>query len=187
MIIMLTDKQQFFLDLIINYYKETHILPNINTLKKISNYKSYNSIHKYLEVLENKNYLKYDISKKEISYLKGTINKNKIFKIPFINENKYFNIDGSILNNKEDYYIYKIPNNNLKSFGINKNNLVIVEKNKIDIENKLVLIKQKNTYNLYKCEKKDEFIRLINDIKYFNLGTTNTIVGKVVIIIKSPI
>ena len=184
---MLTDKQQFFYELIINYYKENHEFPNINILKKITNYKSYNSIYKYLNVLEKNKYLKYDHNKKEITYLKGTINKNQLLLIPYINKNKYFQIDRCILNNKNDYYIYKVPNNNLNNLGIYKNNLVIIEKNKIDIDNKIILLKQKSYYTLYKCQKKDEFIRLTNMQKSFNIVTTKEIIGHVVVIINNSI
>ena len=184
---MLTKKQNHFYEIIINYYKKNHTLPNINTIKKITNYKSYNSLHKYLNILEKNNYLKYNHEKKEISYLKGMINNNHILKIPYIDQEKYFQIEDSLLKKDEDYYIFKVADNNLNNLGINKNNLVIIEKSKIYANNDIVLIKQKNKYHLYKCQKKDEFIRLINDIKSINIITTNILIGKVVLIIKSSI
>ena len=184
---MLTDKQLFFFQLLKDYYENNNIFPNLKTIKKISKYKSYNSIYKYIKVLEDNNYLKYDYDKKEIIHLKGCIVKNTILQIPYINKDKYFKIDNSILNEKENYYIYKVLNNDLKKEGIIKNDLVIIDRNKTYINNKIILFKENNNYNLYKCVKKDEIIRLKNNQKIINLITTNNIIGKVVLLIRNTI
>ena len=184
---MLTDKQLFFYQLIEDYYKKYNILPNLNILKKISHYKSYNTIYKYIAILEKNNYLKYNYSKKEITYFKGCTDNNQVYKIPYIDQDKYFQIDSNILTKNKDYFVYKVINNNLQHMGIKKNDIVIIEKNKINIYNKYVLINYKNKYSLFKCEKKDEFTRLLNDIKSINIGTTNNIIGFVVLLIRSSI
>ena len=45
---MLTEKQEMFFNLILNFYKKNKQMPTIHDLMKISNFKSYASIYKYL-------------------------------------------------------------------------------------------------------------------------------------------
>ena len=182
---MLTDKQIFFFQIIEEYYKKYNVLPNLNTIKKITNYKSYNSIYKYLSILEKNNLLKYDSNKKEIIYLKVSNQNNNIMKIPYLDQNNYYYIESNILNNNKNYYIYKIKDNDLKKNGIIKNDLVIIEKNNKKVDNKLVLIKYNDSYKLFKCEKKDDFIRLINDKKAIDYITNKDIIGFVIELIRS--
>ena len=62
---MLTKKQELFFKLIVNCYYEEKKYPNLKTLKQKSNYKSYNTIYKYINQLEKKGYKKIN-SQKEI-------------------------------------------------------------------------------------------------------------------------
>ena len=45
---MLTEKQEVFFKLISDLYKTKKEIPTIGLIKKNSNYKSYNTIYKYL-------------------------------------------------------------------------------------------------------------------------------------------
>ena len=44
---MLTEKQEEFFQIIVRYYQDKFLYPSLNDLKKLTNYKSYNTIYKY--------------------------------------------------------------------------------------------------------------------------------------------
>ena len=182
---MLTKKQEQFFQLIKNYYKTNNILPNLNTIKKISNYKSYNTIYKYLKILESINYLKYDKDKKEITYLMGC--SNKIHTIPFINKKEFIKIEINKLDNFSNYVAFQIDDNNLKKLGIIKGDIVITQKNNTYLNNKFVLVNIKNKYKVFKYQKKDGFTHLINDKDIIPIINNNNIIGKVVLLIRDCI
>ena len=48
---MLTRKQEEFYNLLIKYYEDNLIYPSLLDIKNMTNYKSYNSIYKYLKIL----------------------------------------------------------------------------------------------------------------------------------------
>ena len=179
---MLTTKQRNFFQLIEEYYKETKTLPNLNILKKLTNYKSYNTIHKYLDKLEDYNYLKYDKERKEIIYLKGY--ENNLHTIPFINKTEFIKININNSNPLNNYVALKINNNNLKNMGINRNDILIIEKSKTYLNNKFVLVNIKNKYKVFKYQKKDGFTHLINDKNIIPLINNNPIIGKVILLIR---
>ena len=54
---MLTRKQEEFYNLLIKYYEDNLIYPSLLDIKNMTNYKSYNSIYKYLKILESKHFL----------------------------------------------------------------------------------------------------------------------------------
>ncbi len=181
---MLTDKQEFFFKLIESYYKETNILPNLNTLKKISNYKSYNTIYKYLSQLESKKYLTFDPLKREVIYLKGSCEKNNIYKIPFINKEEYIHVENRKLNPSMNYVAFKVSDNSLKSNGIIYQDILIIEKNTKYLNNKFILININEEYKVFQYRKKDGFIHLLNDRKVYPIIGLNNIIGKVILLIR---
>ena len=78
---MLTKKQEEFFQIIVRYYQDKFLYPSLNDLKKLTNYKSYNTIYKYLNILETKGYIIYNKEEKKISYIKYSFYNNKILKI----------------------------------------------------------------------------------------------------------
>ncbi|MBR3661184.1 MAG: hypothetical protein IKN63_04745 [Bacilli bacterium] len=172
----ITDKQQTFLNLIINFYKVNKIFPTIKDLKDLTSFKSYNTIYKYLDALERKNYIIYDKLRKQITYINQTIKTNDIIKIPFINQDNYFNFK----NIDKDSFILEIHDNNLKSYGIYLNDQVVVKKELTHIKNKFVVIKNESVYKIYRYEKKGCFHYLVNDKEELIFENTNIIIGKVI-------
>ena len=172
----ITEKQQNFLNLILNFYEVNKILPTIRDLKDITKYKSYNTIYKYLKSLESKNMIIYDNTRKQITYINKTIKRNDVIQIPFISQTNYFNLK----NIDADCFILTIRDNNLKSFGIYLDDQVVIKKELTHLKNKFVMIKDDFGYKIYKYEKKGTFHYLINDKEELIFENTNIILGKVV-------
>jgi len=176
----LTNKQKLFLNLIINYYKINNIFPTINDLKEITNYKSYNTIYKYLNSLEKKNYIKYDSKRNQILFVNKTINQNNSIYIPFINKDDYLNI-----NNSNDYKSIKVNDNYLSKYGIYKDDILIISSDLTYLNNKFVVIKDNYSYKIYKYIKKDKFHYLINNKENLIFENKNIIVYKVISLIRN--
>ena len=182
---MLTNKQQIFFNLLVNCYQELHEFPSIGFIKKRSSYKSYNTIYKYLSILEQKGYIIYNQETKKITYIKTNIIKDAYSLIPYFDETKYFYLDISKLNPHKKYFVVPVTNNDLKSLNILKNDLAIIEKTTNYLQNKVVFIKKKNINYFYKVQKKEELYQLSNDKEIFFQTNLNSIIGKVVLIIHS--
>ena len=182
---MLTEKQNIFFKNIINYYNNTNELPTISDLIKINNYKSYNTIYKYLNQLENKNYIIYDKNHKRIIYIKDILDNESFFKVPFINEKRFINIDKNLLKSKEEYLAFQIHDNKLNSNNIENKDILIIQKGKKNINNKLVLVFKNSKYNIYKYQNQNTYLKLFNDKEELFLESSNHIIGKVVLIIRN--
>ncbi len=180
---MLTEKQQEFLDFIIKTYKEQKEIPTIGLLKKKSHYKSYNTIYKYLNILSQKEIIKYNQETKKITYINASIEDDIFLNIPIINEKKYLQIKNTYLDNKE-YYAYQVHDNRLKSFNILSKDILIIEKSQKNFLNKLVLVSIDDKYLVLKYLKKDGYIHLLNDKESYVLADDSNILGKVISLIR---
>ena len=183
----LTTKQKLFFNMLIKYLNKNNQFPCLKEIKNITNYKSYNTIYKYINILENKGYLIYDKNKKEITYLKHNFLNDNLYIIPFINENKYIKVNNNNLSTNNNYIALEINNNNLKSYGILNKDILIVEKNTSYLNNKFILIYKDYKYQVFKYIKKDGFHQLLNDKNTILLENTNCIIGKVVSLIRNRI
>jgi len=177
---MLTEKQQLFFDFIVNCYQKTKETLTIGVLKKSSNYKSYNTIRKYLNQLEDKGYIKFDDNKKKIIYIKKYLENNSILNIPIINEDKFLTIINDLIDIKKEYLAFKVHNNKLNNYFIKNGDVLVIEKNSSKLNNKLVLVLINDKYYILKYIKKDGFIHLVNDKESFILESFDSIIGKVV-------
>ncbi|MBQ8472723.1 MAG: hypothetical protein IJ501_04405 [Bacilli bacterium] len=180
---MLTKKQQIFLDFIITCYKMTQELPTIGFLKKNSNYKSYNTIYKYLEQLEKKEYIKLDEKRIKVIYIKGCLENNQFLSIPIINDNRFVTISNDKFKSDREYIAFRLTNNKLNSYLLKPNDILIFEKNEKKLNNKFVLVLKNNKYQIFKYIKKDGFIHLKNDINLIILSH-EVIIGKCVYMIR---
>ena len=176
---ILTNKQEYILNLIIDYYQKWNEYPTANILKGLYKCKSYNTIYKHLITLEKKNYLILDKNKKHIINLISIIDNKKKFKIPFINIFDTLDIE----KNKNQYITYLVKNNKLNNFNINYHDILIIKKDKTYLNNKIVLIKKNNNYYIYKLIKNNNYY-LINDKETIFINNLNNIIGKVIYIIK---
>ena len=102
---MLTKKQELFFKLIVNCYYEEKKYPNLKTLKQKSNYKSYNTIYKYINQLEKKGYIKIN-SQKEIIYIKESLFNDPFLNIPIINEKQTIMLSNSFFKKATDEACY---------------------------------------------------------------------------------
>ena len=100
---MLTRKQEEFYNLLIKYYEDNLIYPSLLDIKNMTNYKSYNSIYKYLKILELKHFLEYNKSSKRITYLLKI--NSKTTRVYFLDEDNYIEITN--LDNKIIFFSYK--------------------------------------------------------------------------------
>lgn len=176
---MLTKKQELFFNLIVEVYKKNKEVLTIGILKKNSNYKSYNSIRKYLKILEEKKYIKLD-DKGRIIYIKKYLEDSLVLNIPIINESYFFTSTTNLLESSKEYAAFKLHDNKLNSFFLKKGDVLIIEKSLTNLNNKFVLVFIKNKYYILKYIKKDGFIHLINDKDFFVLEKSESIIGKVV-------
>lgn len=182
---MLSKKQEDFFNLMVNCYKETKEFPSIGMLKKRSHYKSYNSIYKYMEQLEKKDYIKFDKERKQILYMKDCLENNSVLNIPVINEKRFLTFPSYLLKENKDYIAFKLHNNKLNSYCLKNGDVLIIEKTIHNLNNKLVLACIENKYYILKYIKKDGFIHLINDKDFFVLTSFETIIGIVVSMVRS--
>ena len=176
---MLTKKQQAFWNLILSSIKELKAIPTIGYLKNKSNYKSYNTIYKYLEQLEKKGYLKVSKKKRKIIEVKSNVVTNLFQTVPILNSQKSLVIWPFYLKNK-DCLGYRVSNNNLRSFGIFRNDILIIDKASLNLSNCFVVLLENKTYNTYKCYKRNDFLQLINDKKTVTLIDKSKLIGKVI-------
>ena len=178
---MLTKKQEEFYNLLIKYYEDNLVYPSLLDIKNITNYKSYNSIYKYLKILELKQILEYNKSSKRITYLKKI--NSKITRVYFLDENNYIELTN--LDNKKEYIAIHAHNNRLTNYCIKNKDILIIEKTLVNIDNKLVLVYLDNKYKVLKYEKKDSFIYLSNDNNSYILTNFDDIIGKVKMVIRN--
>lgn len=181
---MLTKKQKEFFKLIIKCYQMEKEFPTIGILKKNCTYKSYNTIYKYLIQLEKKDFIKLDNKRKKIIYIKEYLESSPILNIPVINDNRYIEVSNKILKSNQEYLAFKLPNNRLNSYLFKCGDILIIEKNLNNLNNKFVLCLINDKYYILKYIKKDGFIHLLNDKEFFILTNTTTLIGKVVSLIR---
>ena len=170
-------KEEEILGVIVNYYKKNYTMPSIRFLQKTFNYKSVNSISRYLKSLEKKNYLIRNNHNKQVinHYL---LANNNIKTIKIINQdNKYISI---ILDKYQNYLAYKISNNFFNNIGILKNDILIINiKSKLE-KNDLGLFIIDEKYRVMKYNYKDGFY-ILKDSQELIL-THVKIIGKVIMI-----
>ena len=184
---MLTNKQQIFLNIIIEYFNKYNYFPTLLEIKEIGLYKSYNSIYQYLNILNNKNIIEYDKNKKRITYLNKSYLKDNFIIIPFIDNKESISIDKNLLDLNKEYIAFQIKNNYLKSYNIQTNDILIIEKNLNYLNNKFILINYENKLCIYKYIKKDSFINLLNDKEILTIENNLKIIGKVSLLIRKNI
>lgn len=182
---MLTEKQLIFFNLIKKYYTDNLVFPSIGDLLKNSNYKSYNTIRKYLNKLELKEYIKLNKERNKIIYIKDCLIHDEMIKVPFISLDKYINISKDLLPKNNNYVAYKLNRNMMQSYFLQKGDILIIDKSNTYLNNKIVLVNIDNCLKVLKYIKKDGFIHLINDKKTYFLIHEKDIIGKVVLVIRN--
>ncbi|MBQ8891744.1 MAG: hypothetical protein IJ068_02645 [Bacilli bacterium] len=176
----ITTKQKEFFNIIVNLYNTNGMYPTINDLKKVTNYKSYNTIYKYLSILEKKNCIKYDKNRHQITFINQVLKKSNKILIPTFNNSNYFDIE-----NANDIKTIKVADNNLNSFGIYKEDNLILSNKLNYLNNNFVVMERFKKYKIYKCLKKDNFYYLINDKEEFVIENKKLIAYKVVALIRN--
>lgn len=173
----MNEKEEKILEEIINYYKENKVMPTRRYLQKVFNFKSVNSITKYIKSLEEQNYLIRNKDNKII--LNKYTNENTNLKtITIINmNNKHINL---ILDKNTKYVAYKIHNNYFNNIGILRNDILVIEINKRLKPNDLGLFIIDKEYRIMRYNYKDGFY-LLSDKEDILLNKVN-IIGKVIMI-----
>ena len=184
---MTTEKQNDFINIIINYYNNNKQFPNITEIKKIGLYKSYNSIYQYINKLETLNIIYYDKHTKQVKYIKDNYLDDNFLIIPFLNSKDTIKIDKNKYDDKDKYIAFKITKNNLSNYNILKEDILIISKNINFLNNKFVLTYIDKKYNIYKYIKKDGFEYLLTNKKIIPIGNNSCIIGKVISLIRNNI
>ena len=171
-------KEEIILNEIIKYYKKNMAMPSIRYLQYFFNYKSTNTIFKYLKSLETKGYLQRN-SKNKVIINDCSLYKNKNLKqIRVINrKDNYVHI---FLKKKNNYIAYQVNNNNLDCLGLMKNDIIIVQLNSKMHNNDIGLFIIDNKYQIKKYNYHDGFYILSSENEII-LNKVN-LVGKVIII-----
>ena len=181
---MLTKKQQSFFNLIIKYYKENKTFPTITNLKETGNFKSYNSVYKYLNILEEKGLIKKDKYSTKVTYIFSNIDNESVLIIPVVNDNTFYKIPKEYYSKNLDYLAYKVHDSKLKKENIERNDLLIIEKYTKKLNNKLVLVLKNNNYYIYKYNKHNNYIFLSNDKEQIIIDDNIKIIGRVITLIR---
>lgn len=180
----MNEKEQDILDKIINFYRKNNYMPTIRDILHETNYKSTNTIYKYIKKLVDMDFLIKDKTNGKI-YLNGTYNfdtNNCIKKINIINTKETLTIETKI--NKQ-YIGFQIKNNYFENINIQRNDYLIIEKTEKLKNNDLGLFIINKKYRIMKYEYYDGFYFLTDN-------TTETlyrvkIIGKVVSIYRKRI
>lgn len=178
---MLTRKQEEFYNLLIKYYENNLVYPSLLDIKNMTNYKSYNSIYKYLKILELKHFLEYNKSSKRITYLQKI--NSKTTRVYFLDEDNYIELTN--LDNNKEYVAIHAHNNRLTNYCIKNKDILIIEKTLVNIDNKLVLVYISGKYRVLKYEKKDSYCYLSDNYSNYFLPSFNCIIGKVKMVIRN--
>ena len=168
------------LEEIINYVKDNQSMPSMRYLQNKLNYKSVNSVFRYIKLLEENNYLKRNHEGKIIINKYSEYYYNGLKTITIINrKNKYI----SLLLNKNDYYLaYQINHNYFNNIGIFNNDILIIKKNRKLNNNDLGLFIIDNKYRILKYTYKDGFY-ILSDNEELLLNKVK-ILGKVIMVEK---
>jgi len=174
----MNEKEERVLKEIIVYIKNNNIMPTRRYLQKKLNYKSINSITRYINSLEKQNYLvrnedgKLTLSKYYLNY------QNNFKSINIINEkNTVINL---IMDKKKKYLAYKINNNYFNDAGIIKKDVLIIEEKSELKTNDIGLFIIDKKYRIMKYDYKDGFY-VLRDNEEILLNRVK-ILGKVIMV-----
>ena len=101
----------------------------------------------------------------------------------FINENDYVYLYN--LKKNTNYIAFRTHNNRLNNECIKCLDILIIEKDLNNLENKLVLVLINDKYRILKYQKKDSFIYLLDDYQTYFLTSFDSIIGKVCQVIRN--
>ena len=174
----MNQKEEEILKEIVSYYNKNKVMPTFRYLQKRFNFKSVNSITRYIKSLEQQHYLIRNNNNNKVILSEYSGNNTNLKTINVINmNNKYINI---ILNKNKKYLAYKINNNYFNNMGILKNDILVIEINKRLKPNDLGLFIIDKKYRIMKYNYKDGFY-LLSDKEEILLNKVN-IIGKVIMI-----
>lgn len=176
------EKEEIILNIINKYYQDYHTMPSIREIMKYTNYKSTNSIYRYLKKLIEKGYLINNNPKKKLE-LPCSNFKNKLNNIKVINTNEFITI--KIPDDNKIYIAYQIKDNSFIKYNIMKHDYLIIKQTKKLKDNDLGLFKINNEYLIMHFKYQDGFFILTGKTKEV-LYKVN-IIGKVVSLFRKNI
>ena len=160
------------LNVIYDYYKDTNFMPSIREVKEIMHCNNHNNIYKIFRRLEEDGILIHNRNKRKWCLAKT---KDETIKVPVINEESYIYVD----NNKDNYAVYKMDNNNLRNDNIMKNDYLIIKRTKELKNYDIGLFKYNNEYHIMKYILLDGFY-MLSDNKRKEVLSKVKIIGKVI-------
>ncbi len=176
----MNEKENILLNLIINYFSNNITMPTRRYLQKKMGFKSVNSITQYLKSLETKNYLRRNSENKLVLDNYTLHYKDVIKNIKIINDkNKFIHM---ILDNKKNYYGYKMNNNYFNYLGICKNDILIIEEKTKLKDNEIGLFIIDSKYRVMRYLNKNGFF-ILKDCDELILSKVK-ILGKVILVEK---
>ncbi len=160
------------LNVINNYYKETNFMPSIREVQNIIHSNYHNSVYKIFKQLENDGILIHNKNKRKWCLAEKN---SETIKIKVLNEDHYIYID----NNKDNYAVYKMDNNNFKDVNILKNDYLIIKRTKSLNNYDLGLFKYNDEYHIMSYLFLDGFY-MLSDNKNKEVLNKIQIIGKVI-------
>lgn len=171
----MTEKEELIYQQIINYYKKNKYMPTIRELLKELNYKSTNTIYKYIKQLENKGYLIRNKNNKLIIKEEIDLSTRELINITIINTKEVLILN---LNKNKKYLGYKIKHDYFKHLYIKNQDYLIIERtNKLN-NHDLGLFVINKKYRIMEYEYRDGFY-LLKDFELITLYRVK-IIGKVI-------
>ena len=160
------------LKVITSYYKETNFMPSIREVQKIIHSNNHNCVYKIFKQLENDGVLIHDKNKRKWCLAEKN---DETLKIKVLNEDHYVYID----NDKDNYTVFKMDNNNFKDSNILKNDYLIIKKTDNLKNYDLGLFKYNDEYHIMNYIFLDGFY-MLSDNKNKEVLNKIKIIGKVI-------
>lgn len=160
------------LNVINNYYKETNFMPSIREVQRIIKSNYHNNVYKIFKQLEEDGILIHNKNKRKWCLASKT---NETIKVKVLNEEHYIYID----NDKDNYIVYKMDNNNFKDVNILKNDYLIIKRTKNLNNYDIGLFKYNDEYHIMNYLFLDGFY-MLSDNKNKEVLHKIKIMGKVI-------
>lgn len=192
----LTERQKDILQIIKKLTAENGYAPTVREIGKEADSNSPATIHTHLTKLEKKGYIEKGRKNRTLKLLVPNeyLNKsNNFVEVPFIKmglvkdvikeldiPSEYFKISLNMTDDKTDIFVLKVIDQDMKSVGINDNDLLVIEKVDKIVDNSIVVALAPDGKMLIKrFYRKDGFIHLESDTAKPIIVKNIIILGKV--------
>lgn len=192
----LTVKQEEVLQTIKKFIAENGYPPTIREIGKELNITSTAPIHFHIKNLVEKGYLKKGTKNRDLKLLIANEfmdEKSDIARVPFIdidtkniikdlrNPKRLFSLPINLINDRTNTFVIQVKNQNISKYGIQDNDILIVEKKITANNNDIAVILSKDKKILIKKYLKEDNRNYFTDDNFTNILISDFIIlGKVI-------